>query len=75
MELNEVKKAMLYKTPVTHRGIDYQYITKCILYLKGREWKYSAELLGRRGRSVTIADIHEINVIKDDEVGERGADK
>lgn len=71
MELNEVKKAMLYKTPVTHRGIDYQYITKCILYLKGREWKYSAELLGRRGRSVTIADMHEVEIAKEDENARR----
>lgn len=51
----EMKKALLDKTPVEYRGIEYARLTAIIYRAEGQEIVVSGEMLDKCGNSVTIA--------------------
>lgn len=51
----EMKKALLEKTPVEFRGIEYAYLSAIIYRANGQEIAVSGEMMDKNSNSVTIA--------------------
>lgn len=51
----EMKKALLEKTPVECRGIEYAYLSAIIYRANGQEIAVSGEMMDKNSNSVTIA--------------------
>lgn len=51
----EMKKALLDKTPVEYRGIEYAYLSAIIYRAEGQEIVVSGEMMDKTTNSVTIA--------------------
>lgn len=51
----EMKKALLEKTPVECRGIEYAYLSAIIYRAEGKEIVISGEMKDKATNSVTIA--------------------
>ena len=68
MTNEDAKKALLYKYPVTYNGLNYSYISAIIYrYDKNNNLLISAELTDKTNRSVTIAQLKDVNIANDNE--------
>lgn len=68
MTNDQAKEALLRRYPVIYNGIEYLYISAIIYrYDKHNNLLISAELLDKNQRSVTIAQIKDVNIIYDNE--------
>ena len=66
MTNTEAKNALFNRTPVTYNGIEYLYITAIIYRVdSNNELIISAELLDKNKRSVTIAQLKDVNTTYD----------
>ena len=66
MTNTEAKNALFNRTPVTYNGIEYLYITAIIYRVdSNNELVISAELLDKNKRSVTIAQLKDVNTTYD----------
>lgn len=64
MELADVKKAMVNKTIVCFKGINY-YIDGCIMELRGGKFIYLLRLHDLVANSITIAQIEKVEAAYD----------
>lgn len=61
MTNEEAKTALIQRTPITHNGINYAYISAIIYRCDERKnIRVSAELTDKNKRSVTIAQIKDV---------------
>ena len=61
MTNEEAKTALIQRTPITHNGINYAYISAIIYRCDERKnIRISAELTDKNKRSVTIAQIKDV---------------
>ena len=68
MTNEDAKKALLYKYPVTYNGLNYSCISAIIYrYDKNNNLLISAELTDKTNRSVTIAQLKDVNIANDNE--------
>lgn len=62
MTNNEAKTALFNRTPVTYNGVNYSYISAIIYrYDRYNNLMISAELTDKNNRSVTIAQLKDVN--------------
>ena len=66
MTNDEAKNALLARSPVTYKNIEYSYISAIIYRVdKNNRLFISAELMDKNERSVTIAQLKEIHTSHD----------
>ena len=66
MTNDEAKTALIKRTPVTHNGIDYSYISAIIYRISAdEEISISVELMDKTNRSVTIAQLKDVKTTYD----------
>ena len=62
MTNEEAKTALINRTPVTYNGINYSYISAIIYRYQNNNLLISAELTDKTLRSVTIAQLKDVNI-------------
>ena len=68
MNKDQAKTALINRTPVTHNGINYSYISALIYRCNARgEIIISAELMDKSNRSITIAQLKDVNTTYDNQ--------
>ena len=66
MTNDEAKNALLARSPVTYKNIEYSYISAIVYRVdKNNRLFISAELMDKNERSVTIAQLKEIHTSHD----------
>ena len=67
MTNDQAKTALINRTPVTYNGIDYSYISAIIYRYDNNNLLISAELTDKTKRSVTIAQLKDVNFTYDNQ--------
>lgn len=67
MTNDQAKTALINRTPVTYNGIDYSYISAIIYRYDNNNLLISAELTDKTKRSVTIAQLKDVNLTYDNQ--------
>ena len=67
MTNDQAKAALINRTPVTFNGIDYSYISAIIYRYDNNNLLISAELTDKTKRSVTIAQLKDVNTTYDNQ--------
>lgn len=62
MKLEEIKKAMVHKSPIIHNGSEYNFISACIMRFRENEFVYTVELYDKSGHGVTIANLDKVEL-------------
>lgn len=67
MTNDQAKNALINRTPVTYNGINYSYISAIIYRYQNNNLLISAELTDKTLRSVTIAQLKDVNFTYDNQ--------
>lgn len=67
MTNEEAKNALINRTPVTYNGINYSCISAIIYRYQNNNLLISAELTDKTLRSVTIAQLKDVNLTYDNQ--------
>lgn len=68
MTNDQAKNALINRTPVTHNGINYAYLSALIYRCNASgEIIISAELMDKSERSITIAQLKDVNTTHDNQ--------
>ena len=67
MTNDQAKTALINRTPVTYNGINYSYISAIIYRYDNNNLLISAELTDKTKRSVTIAQLKDVNLTYDNQ--------